>query len=190
MEGSLMIKTLDDFSLVDILPESLKSDSDVYAIAEALTPIFKEVYAKISLVTLYDNIPDNLLDFVAYGENAPYYDTNLPPEQKRELIKKADYFHSHRGTPASVEELITAVFGEGKVEEWFEYGGAPGYFKVVTSNTSVTQELANQFTRALDSVKRKSAWLEKVEITQMADMNLYFGGIVHSGDSLTLRQVI
>lgn len=66
----------------------------------------------------------------------------------------------------------------------------PGYFKVVTTNTAVTEELADQFVRALDSVKRKSAWLEKVEISQTESMNIYFGGVIHTGDTITLEQVM
>ncbi len=42
--------------------------------------------------------------------------------------------HTFRGTPYAVEQVIQTYFGDGEVSEWFEYGGQPGMFKVVTTN--------------------------------------------------------
>lgn len=95
-----------------------------------------------------------------------------------------------KGTPSAVEELISTLFDEGRVEEWFEYGGEPYTFRVVTNNSSVTQDRAMEFIKALNSVKNARSWLDRVIITQMEDMQLYFAGIVHTGDNLTIRQVV
>jgi phage tail P2-like protein len=179
---------LENFSFASILPPSLVQTEEGKALAEAITVMLKDVFRKTSLLNM-DNLPEHLLDILAYEEHVDFYDPSLSIEQKRQLIDRSYFFHRKKGTPAAVEQLIQIVFGEGRVEEWFEYGGNPGYFKVVTSNTAVTQELADQFIRALDSVKRESAWLEKVEISQTESMPLYFGGVVHIGDKLSLKQV-
>ncbi|MEN8702441.1 phage tail protein I [Bacillus infantis] len=179
---------LDNFSLAAILPSSLVQNDEDRAMAEAITAMLKDVYQKTSLLD-FSILPEALLDILAYEEHVDFYDPTLTIEQKRELIERSYFFHRKKGTPAAVEQLIEIVFGEGRVEEWFEYGGEPGYFKVVTSNTAVTQELAEQFIRALDSVKRKSAWLEKVEISQTESMPLFFGGVAHIGKKYTLKQV-
>lgn len=181
---------LENFSFVDLLPHSLLQDSENVGMAAAITAMFKQVIKETSVLDPLKPIPEFLLDLIAVEEHVDFYDPTLTVEQKRQLIQRSPFFHARKGTPAAVEELIQIVFGEGRVVEWFEYGGDPGYFKVVTSNRAVTQELADQFIRALESVKRKSAWLEKVEITQEESMNLYFGGVVHIGDKLTLKQVI
>ena len=101
------------------------------------------------------------------------------------------YLGEIEATPAAVEQLVQIVFGEGKMVEWFEYDDAPGpgYFKIVTSNPAATNEQAARFIRAMDSVKRKSAWLHKVELTQVEQMNMYVGAILHTGGKITLRQV-
>lgn len=183
-----------EVSMLDLLPSSLKKDPDIIAAAKTLDKQFlvtvNDVQKCIILPNI-DNITDhNLLDLLAWETHLDFYDTSLSLETKRELIKKAPSFHRKKGTPAAVEELVATLFDEGKVEEWFEYGGEPYRFQVVTNNRSVTAERAEEFLKALNSVKRLSAHLERVIIQQKEEMNLYFAGVVHEGTFETIRQVI
>ncbi|WP_458412787.1 phage tail protein I [Schinkia sp. CFF1] len=182
-----------NISLLDLLPENLKQDEDLKAIAEAITPemqsISLEIKDIIELANL-ENLLEAVIDLLAWENHVDFYDTSLPLEQKIKLVENADFYHRSKGTPAAVEDLIVTLFGEGKVVEWFEYDAEPGYFKVVTNNRAVTEERAQEFVAALNSVKRKSAWLEKIEITQVENMDLYIGGFVHTGDKMELRQVV
>ncbi|MEH7122121.1 phage tail protein I [Bacillus sp. JJ1773] len=183
-----------EISVLDLLPPNLKQDPDLMAAAKSLdTPFAVTVndVQKCIILPNIDNITDHaLLDLLAWETHLDFYDTSLPIEIKRELIKKAPSFHRKKGTPAAVEELVATLFDEGRVEEWFEYGGLPYRFQVVTNNRSVTAERAEEFIKALNSVKRLSAHLERVIIQQKEEMNLYFAGVVHEGDFETIRQVI
>ncbi|CEG29788.1 phage tail protein I [Bacillus sp. B-jedd] len=186
--GSLAV-----FNITNLLPSSLKSDSFVEALAGAFQKEIRSAYQEAeSLASLneVDRLPEPLMDFLAYQKHVDFYETTLPIEQKRELVKKAQFFHRIKGTPAAVEELISAVFGEGKVVEWFEYGGRPYTFKVVTSNSAVTLEKAEQFIRALDSVKNGRSHLEKVEVTQSEGTSIYYAGVIHIGENLEIKQVM
>lgn len=180
-------------SLLDLLPDSLKHNEDVQAIAEAITKELQDISAEMKQVLIYSRLyelPEAVIDLLAWERHVDYYDTSLPIEQKRELVRNSIFFHRRKGTPAAVEELIKTIFGDGKVVEWFEYNGKPGYFKVITNNASATNEQAKQFIDVLNSVKRASAWLEKVEISLAEDLNLYFAGVVHTGEKISLRQVV
>lgn len=182
-----------NISLLDLLPDNLKEDEDVRAIAEAITPELQSVSLEIKDIIELVNLgisPEEIIDLLAWENHVDFYDASLPIEQKIKLVENADFYHRSKGTPAAVEDLIVTLFGEGKVVEWFEYDAEPGYFKVVTNNKAVTEEKAQEFIAALNSVKRKSAWLEKIEITQVEDISLYFGGFVHMGDKMELRQVV
>ncbi len=181
---------IESLKIEDLLPDSLKRDKEVLYLAQAVTETFQQVSKKINILNPKRPVDDNVLDIIAWEEHVDFYDNSLPAEQKRELIEKSTYFHQHKGTPAAVEDLIATIFGEGKVVEWFEYGGAPYTFKVVTNNRSVTQEKAELFIKALNSVKNLRSRLEKVEITQVEGMNLYFAGVLHTGDKITIRQVV
>lgn len=183
-----------EVSLLDLIPSNLKEDPDLVAAAKSLDQQYLITVNQVNKVILLpnvDKINDHaLLDILAWQTHLDFYDSTLPIETKRELIKKAPSFHRKKGTPAAVEELITTLFDEGKVEEWFEYDGEPYTFRVVTNNSSVTNERAQDFIKALNSVKRLSTRLEKVVISQKESMNQYFAGVVHSGENMLIKQVI
>lgn len=184
---------ISDISLLDLIPPNLKSDPQVQAAATALDAELKAVTEAVKGIILYsriDELPEEIIDHLAWQFHVDYYNPNLPLDVKRTLVKNSLAWHRSKGTPATVEELITAVFDEGQVVEWWEYGGDPYMFKVVTFNAQVTNEIAQEFIRALNSIKNARSWLESVEITQTEEMPLFFGSVVHIGDNLELRQVV
>lgn len=177
-------------SMLDMLPDNLKRDSSVRAAAQALDSQLQnlsEQIMKLPRFSRLDELDDEEADELAWQFHVDFYDPGLPIEQKRELVKNAIRFHRRKGTPAAVEELIAILFGTGAVEEWFEYGGEPGYFRVRTSDQTATSERAQEFIRAVDSVKRLSAWLETVILEETIQANdLFFGGTLHIGETITI----
>jgi phage tail P2-like protein len=179
--------------LLDILPESLKQDPQVQAMCAAITPQLQAVSNAIIecvLLPRIDELPREVLDLLAWHLHVDFYNASYPVETKRQLVKNSLAWHKRKGTPSAVEELITAVFGDGEVEEWFEYGGQPYHFKVLTTNTSATTTDVQRFTRAVESVKNARSVLEAVEITATDELNLYFGNAVHIADYQEIRQVV
>ena len=174
-----MIK-IDEISLFDLLPPNFKTDPVMSAAARSLDKQMKELTGEIEALSFIrrlhaGKITDAEADEKAWEYHVDFYDTSLPLEQKIQLLLNAKEFHKRKGTPAAIEDLITILFGEGKVEEWFEYGGEPGYFKVITNNPEVTLDRAQEFYRAVESVKRLSAHLEEVILSQTESLRLYFG---------------
>lgn len=175
--------------LIDLLPSSIKSDPDIIAAAKSLDDVLLETTQAISKLSWWDRLDtltDPEADEMAWQLHVDFYDPTFPIEQKRELVKNAIRFHRQKGTPAAVEELIRIIFGEGKVEEWWEYGGEPGYFQVQTNNPEVTQERAREFLRAVNSVKRLSAHLERVTLSQSERLDLYHAGATHTGEFILI----
>ena len=78
------------------------------------------------------------------------------------------------GTPAAVEELVTAVFGDGKVEEWFEYGDEPFYFRI-TVNAAPTPDMISYLDSMIGKVKNTRSHLRAVGIQREADNELFVG---------------
>jgi phage tail P2-like protein len=157
-----MIKTLENFEIRDLLPESLKKDPEILAMADALTPIFQQIYQLTSRVKFYDGIPDELLDFIAYEENVDFYDINMTVEQKRALIERAQLVHRLKGTPAAIEEVAAIFFKNAKVREWFEYGGNPFFFKIETDETFKNESEIARLFRLIEKTKNKRSRLEGV----------------------------
>lgn len=175
-----MIK-LYDSQITDILPNNLK-DYDAQALSYAISNQIKKImdYSKLICTSAcIDLLPADILDLMALEYNTQYYDQALPIEVKRVLIKNTLKWYERAGTPAAVEELVTAVFGYGAEKEWYEYGGEPGHFKLQATNQSINGEKQQLFLKLLDSIKRKSAWLDEVEIITDGEMtlNIFTGSV-------------
>ena len=189
MEGLKMI-SIYEASVLDLLPPNLKQDPDMIAAAKSLDADFLMVVNEAKqciLLPRIDSLSEDILDMLAWQMHVDFYDATLNTEVKRSLIKNAYRIHKFKGTPAAVEELISTVFDSGEVVEWFDYGGDPYKFRVITANESVTVDKAEQFVRALNSVKNMRSWLDKVVISTSDNLNLYFAGVVHQADWISLE---
>src|SRR5690554_1045404 len=104
---------ISDISLLDLIPPNLKSDPQVQAAATALDAELKAVTEAVKGIILYsriDELPEEIIDHLAWQFHVDYYNPNLPLDVKRTLVKNSLAWHRSKGTPATVEELITAVF--------------------------------------------------------------------------------
>lgn len=181
---------LKSLSMLEMLPDNLKRDPNIQAAAQALDAQLQGLSEQIMNLPRFsrlDKLTDDEADELAWQFHVDFYDAGLPIEQKRQLVKNAFLFHRRKGTPAAIEELITILFGEGKVEEWWEYGGEPGMFQVTTNNPAVTQERAQEFFRAIESVNRLSAHLERVILSQSEALDLYVGVAVHVRETILIK---
>lgn len=181
---------LNALSLMKVMPAHLIQHPEDQAMAQAINAMLTYVFEKSKVLDPRNELPDWLLDITAWEKHVDFYDASLPVETKRELINKALFFHRTKGTKGAVEDLVQTVFGDGQVLEWFEYDGQPFHFKVRTNNISATNEKAQQFIRAINSVKRKTTVLEKVELIETENVAMTFGAFLHVADKLVVKQVM
>lgn len=163
--------TLRDAKLTDALPQIIAREPWAQAMAYAINNQMKRLlrYADGVMVSAsVDTMPSNILDILAVELRLPHYDQSYTPAVKRELIKGALSYWATTGTPGSLTEILNNIFGDAEIEEWFEYKGAPGYFRILTSNPNVTGKTLEQFEKTTQDVKRLSAWLEEV----LVDMSI------------------
>ncbi|MFC3802796.1 phage tail protein I [Cohnella sp. GCM10012308] len=176
-------------SLLELLPSSIRGDPAMAAAAGALDVQLQATAAMVSALDIFGRSAewtDEETDELAWQYQPPYYDPDLPLDQRRALVRNAIPFHRKKGTPGAVEDLIALLFGEGAVEEWWEYGGDPHHFRVLTNNSEVTTTRAQEFIQAVDAVKRLSSVLDSVTISQSEPLQLYFGGVLHFGEQITI----
>ncbi|WP_069997744.1 phage tail protein [Cellulosilyticum sp. I15G10I2] len=180
---------LNQLDLLSLQTNSMKSDKTTVALCEAINPQLNAIdVTKCIISSNIDTMSDAMLDEIATEKNIFWYDPNAEIEIKRNLIKNCDKVFSFLGTNYAIEQVIKDYFGDGVIEEWYEYGGAPYHFKVLTSNISVTGEKAEQFNAAVNKVKRLSTRLEEVLVNMVADLSVHYGFVLHTGDSITLIQ--
>ena len=78
-------------------------------------------------------------------------------------------------TPETEAEVVANVEGTGEVREWYQYGGKPYHFKVLSDNPGLVNENLDLFLSLLRTVKRRSAWLDAILICLTGEMFLYAG---------------
>lgn len=180
-----------NISLLELQTSAMKKDPTTIALCAALDPLvtfLANSVDKTIIIPDIDHAIEEVLDELAWQWHVDFYEGDI--DAKRQLVKNAFIIHLTKGTPYAVETLMQTVFGDGIVQEWFEYGGEPYHFKVITTNQSVTGDQANKFLRLLESVKNKRSKLDEIIISLTGELNIYHGGVVHTGDYMIIEQVV
>lgn len=167
-----------DIDFTRALPEPLKNDENILALGRAIAGELQENIHLSRFAIIYarlDELEENVLDILASDLHIDWYEDTYPIETKRQVIKDSVKVHKRLGTKYAVESIVRAYFGSGEVREWFEYGGNPHHFKIISGNPSLTNERIKQFFEMLETVKRKSSWLDAILITLTGEMTLYMG---------------
>lgn len=153
-------------NFADYLPGALKQDPKIKAIAEAVTKEALTVSGEIENVLIYsriDELPEALIDILAYDMHVDWYDYSFPLKVKRDILKSSVKVHKKMGTKYAVEKALGALYPQSEVEEWYQYEGKPHHFHIVcdvTENrvTASFQEIIN----AVMMYKRLSSHLDEV----------------------------
>ena len=184
------MRSLANVSLAELLPHQLLTDPFISAFIEAFDTEFHLLVQDTAKILLYQGLntqPHAVLDYLAWQFNVEFYDQAFSLTEKRELISNALYWHSVKGTPHAVERVVEIVFGQGIVEEWFTYGGNPFHFRVQAEGGFFpTVDKYNTLIRMVESVKRKTAILQVIQILQSGQQDLKIAGAQHVGQYITI----
>ncbi|MDR1902917.1 MAG: phage tail protein I [Treponema sp.] len=148
-------------------------DKNVRLMCEAFDDELRRIVADIPGITVVPNlvlkkITDNLLlDLLAWQFHCDFYSPDLSIETKQELILKSLDWHTRKGTPSVVEEIVSTIFSRAKIEEWFEYGGFPYRFRIATEENMPDENTRNKLITAINSVKNTRSYLDA--LTQLYD---------------------
>ena len=162
-----MSKDLQSVSLLDILPPNFLADKQIDAAARALDTELQKVTAATKealLLPRLDELPEAVIDLLAWQWHVDFYEPiGMDIETKRRLIKNSIAWHRIKGTPAAVEQVVSTVFDTSHVQEWFEYGGKPYHFKVVTEDVTTDKDVLERMRCAINTAKNARSWLETIE---------------------------
>ncbi|ARK26013.1 phage tail protein I [Sporosarcina sp. P37] len=173
--------------LLKLLPYSLRQDPVLVAMAEAaenqLKMAYREAEAIFNLVDI-DQVPEQLLDLLAYEKHVDLYDSKWPNQIKKSVIKTSISHHRKKGTPSAVDTSVKKIFGDGIVDEWFNYGGKPYHFRVITEQSLAADINIKNLTSIIHESKNTRSWLEDITVRRKMDLGLNIGGAV-SGYQIT-----
>ena len=173
---------LTDVEFIKLLPQFMRSDKAVQGLAAGIDSIIPALAAQVEQLSTWDHIDtlsEKELDDLAWELNILWYDKGAAIDVKRNIVRDSDAVYKKLGTKWAVENVITTYFGEGYIEEWFQYGGDPGHFRVYSTNPSLNESKFTEFLNLLSKVKRASTKLDGVFISLTGQMNLYAGTALH-----------
>ena len=109
-------------------------------------------------------------------------------KEKRELIKNSLNLHKFRGTKYALVKVLDVLGLNGKVTEWFEYGGKPYHFKVSVEITDSSFDLSTeeQLYDLLEENKNVRSKLEQVVISLVNNASLSFINYVVTSEEMTV----
>lgn len=129
-----MSKNITFDSMLSSFPDSLKSDATMLLLAELTAEYLEKRIEEIDKLYIYasiDSLPEELLDILAYDFKVDWWDYGYSLEEKRRTLKNSFIVHKRLGTKKAVETAISAIYPNTTVQEWWEYGGEPYWFKLI-----------------------------------------------------------
>ena len=185
-----MSKDLQSTSLLDILPENLLADAQIYAAARALDDELRKVTTATRdalILPRIDELSEEVVDLLAWQWSVDFYDELKSLAEKRNAVKQSIAVHRIKGTRRAVELALHMVYTSGEVSEWFEYGGQPYYFRVrFIEPESIRMEDVDRVIRIINAVKNTRSWLESIGFTRHVPMGLYHGTVVSTNKTYRL----
>lgn len=161
-----MPNKINDTDFSKFLPNVLQNDESILAIAKATTSKLLDISNLLENVLIYtniDNLPEGIVDILAYDMHVDWYDETYPLDVKREVVKSSVIVHKKMGTKYAVEKALRAVHPDSSIEEWFEYNGNPFCFRIICDTTKSKIEASYEdIVNTVKMYKRLSAHPESV----------------------------
>ncbi len=124
-------------------------------------------------------IPKHLLPWMAWQTAINDYNDDWPEDVRREVLSKSYIFHAHKGTKWAIEQALDLIHIKAKVEEWYQYGGTPYFFRMNMNGDNQTEDLSEQFFydffRTVYDKKNARSWLGELQIKHKIEKPLYTG---------------
>ena len=160
---------------VKLLPAFMRAQADDSAMADALTPLLKARMQQLDSINLAgflldpssglsdaqaSMLLDDFADFLELAWWRPDWDIST----KREMMGMAEQLRECSESKWALQYILRAYFGDPllQVEEWYEYGGQPYCFRVLSTEVTVQEQL--RFRDVINAVKRQSQEMEGVWI--------------------------
>ncbi len=157
---------IDDAELLQIVPFSVAKDETVQNVAKSLDVPINDVTGNIRnilILTRIDELPEDILDALAWEYHMDIYDDAADIETKRNAVKTAIRYHRYKGTVIAVKEAAALASKNVEIVEWFDYGGKPYHFKAITTSAIPSLDELRALMKAMTDAKNVRSWMDGIE---------------------------
>lgn len=186
--------------LKTVLPNFILNDEffeKLTTIANDYIDKYNENVKLLSFMENLDSFGDEILDEFAHDRGIFWYDSLLPVERKRDLIRYYRMTYRRLGTKDAVRQLIKDYFGgTGEVEEWYEYNETHPdspmthhHFNITIRAGGIPESFIHRFIDALYWVKSADTHLNLLSFIQSLTSTIYFkAALISVSETIRIEQ--
>jgi len=141
-----------------------------------------------------DLAPVHILPWLAWELSVDDWSDNWSEQVRRNVIKASVEVHRKKGTIGALKKALQAFnYTNVKVEEWFEYGADPYFFRVFfdVNEPGFDVNILPQVQKVIESTKNARSHLESLRAYLSSEMGLVsIGSIIISKEVTSLNPVI
>jgi hypothetical protein len=169
---------IDDLKLTDIAAVSTLDDTTTKWIYESIdyvlrsrNSIINSELKKLEMIDLMNEQEINMLlwEYSIYTKNATL-------EEKKKMLKKAIFSKINMGTTKVLKDVCGLLYKGFDVEEWTEYNGRPGTFRIYTDKKITDSEEYRELMENIEANKNVRSHLDYIELKQVNAANYYISG--------------
>lgn len=141
-----------------------------------------------------DEAPENILPWLAWGVSVDDWSDGWSEEVRRNVIKASIEVHRRKGTIGALKKALQAFnYTNVKIEEWFEYGAEPYFFRVFFDiiEPGFDVNVLPQIRRIIQNTKNARSHLESLKVYLATELGLMsVGSFIISKEITSLEPVI
>ena len=182
----MVLESLENISLAQIAPPSIKYDKNVSAIIEALDPELKLIVnetQQLFILSRIDELDSGVLDLLAWQFHVDFYHLAEELPAKREQIKSSILWHMKKGTVWAILKALDMLGVNPKFINWHEFNGEPYTFKIDAEikhdyhKYSNKDKIGENILNAIIEAKATRSYLAELKayFKDSANTNIYVG---------------
>lgn len=153
---------LEILTLIDIAAKSILKDENTLHIYEAISYVINNRNNKnrLKFFSYIETMSENEIDELIWEFNIKNITSDTDKKMKIEILKQTLANKFNKGTVASLKNVLKGFWKDVEVKEWFEYGGNPGYFKVLTNEKLENEISLKHMLNIVDDYKNVRSWFD------------------------------
>lgn len=181
---------LKNLQLAQLLPASIAADTTVKNISLSVETILQTVAGQTAAVLLLphlDELPEAVIDELAWQYHVDTYSADFAIDVKRQLIRQSIAWHHKKGTPAAVTDMLSTIYASAQLEEFWEYGGEPYHFRVtVGEDRTDSAQTIDDAIRVIKLSKNVRSWLDGIKFRRNITGTIYLGAAMSKNKKVEL----
>ena len=181
---------LENLQLTQLLPASIAADTTVKNISLSVETILQTVAGQTAAVLLLphlDELPEAIIDELAWQYHVDTYSAYFAIDVKRQLIRQSIAWHHKKGTPAAVTDMLSTIYASAQLEEFWEYGGEPYHFRVtVGEDRTDSAQTIDDAIRVIKLSKNVRSWLDGIKFRRNITGTIYLGAAMSKNKKVEL----